>query len=163
MALQDYVIRARELNDFNLKTYLGFPISESDKREFERGYNELAEISRQHFNSRQFRTSKGNGNLWVVHPSCEEIDNGERPKQVQKLLDYVRRNRERHRTMIVSDAIDYIINDHNFVESGLFDGVILTENNQGKPLELSDLNPFKDAQQHLVGGCYVGMCLNVFV
>lgn len=164
MINKDYIPKARKLNNFNLETYFGFvPVDYIESKEFKTSYNKLVEIAKQHISQKQFKISKSDRNIWVVHPSCEEIDNGKRPKQIRRLLDYIKKNHDGYRTILISDAIDYIINDCIFVEVGLFDGVILTENNQGKPLELSDLNQFKDAEKNLVGGCYVGMCLDVFI
>ncbi|RLI99772.1 MAG: hypothetical protein DRP03_02685 [Candidatus Aenigmatarchaeota archaeon] len=165
MAIQEYVSEARRLNELEFEIYFGFPVDEKEKGEFEACYDKLVEVAKQHIEqhirSRPQR-SKGYINIWAVHPSSEEIDNGKRPKQIRKLLNSVRKDRNECRSILVSDAVDYIINDYRFLKEGLFDGVVLTEYNEGKPLALSDLDPFKDAELNLIGGCYVGMCLDTF-
>ena len=164
MQLQDYVQLAKQLNLVNLQHYIGASFSDCEMRDFNKRYLDLAEIARQHFAQRRFRTSNSGSNPWAVHPSCEEIDNdGEKPLKMQRLLDYIQRTRGDHRTILVSDAIDYVLADHVYVEEVLFDGVVLTQNNSGNPLDASDLNPFINAKEHLVGGCYVSACVDDFV
>lgn len=160
--IQHYQSKAHELNLLGLRLYMGLTLDkEEDQKIFTLGYQELVDIIQE--NLPTITPHRSTQNIWAVHPSCEEIDNQETPKQIKRLLDALRSSNGKYGRILITDAIDYILKDYTYVEQRVFEHVILTPYNGGEPIRNSELEAFKNSKQNLVGGAYMGMCLDVFV
>ena len=163
MSLAQYESLASRLNELNLKKSYGFVVFNEEKEELSEGNDELLKIARLHISQMGLNAPQNRDvNLWAVHPSCCEIDNGHRPKQIDRFLEHIGVSGDYARRILMSDSIDYVLKDHQYVREGLFDSVILTSINEGIPLDLAELEPFRNAHKNQVGGNYIGRCVDVF-
>jgi hypothetical protein len=162
MTIQDHKGKASDLRTLKVALDFALYVEPEEQKRLDEGYENLVEIAEQHISEARLHVPITNFYVWAVHPCCAELDYEKRPRQIARFLDYIKKSKSQPGRILVSYAIDYVIKEHILIEKNNFDYVILTKSSSGICWDPSELRAFDTSTQNLVGGCYLGMCVDKF-